>query len=155
MENENSDIIKNISTICEIDENTMQNIIKESIDIRKNSYSPYSKFKVGSVLLTSSNKVYSAVNVENISYGLSNCAERSVIFSAISKGEREFKLITVCSDLEDFLTPCGACRQVINEFKIKNVVLVNKKGDIKYVSMDYLLPTSPDIPHLNKEVISN
>lgn len=151
MEKENDQLIKSISQICDLDENTVKSIINESISIRSNSYSPYSKFKVGSVLVTSLNKIYSGVNVENISYGLSNCAERSVIFSAVSKGERDFKLITVCSDLEEFLTPCGACRQVISEFKIKNVLLVNNTGAIKLVSMDYLLPTSPEIPHLNKD----
>ncbi len=152
MENDHQETIKNLISKCDLDQNTIESIVKESICIRSNSYSPYSKFKVGSVLVTGNNTIYSGVNVENISYGLSNCAERSVIFSAISKGEREFKLITVCSDLEEFLTPCGACRQVINEFKIENVLLVNKLGKIKLVRMDYLLPTSPDIPHLNKDI---
>jgi cytidine deaminase len=80
------------------------------------SYSPYSKFRVGAAILTGSGKVYSGANIENASYGLCNCAERSAIFTAASKGERELRAVVVYTPTKTPTAPCGACRQVINEF---------------------------------------
>ncbi len=85
----------------------------------KNSYSPYSKFKVGAAVLASSGKIYGGTNIENASFGVTNCAERTAIFSAIAAGEREFKALAIVFSqrgLGDLSTPCGACRQVMAEF---------------------------------------
>lgn len=92
-------------------------LIKEAHRAKENSYSPYSKFRVGAAVLTFDNKVYTGCNVENSSYGLTNCAERTALFKAISEGEKpfNFKAIAIASDLEDFCPPCGACRQVMND----------------------------------------
>lgn len=82
----------------------------------KCSYSPYSKFRVGSAILAGSGKIYTGTNVENASYGLCNCAERSAIFAAASAGERTVRAVVVYTPTATPTAPCGACRQVINEF---------------------------------------
>jgi len=82
----------------------------------KSAYAPYSKFRVGAAVLTGSGKIFSGCNVENASYGLCNCAERTAIFSAIAAGERKLKAIMVYTPTPLANMPCGACRQVINEF---------------------------------------
>lgn len=80
------------------------------------AYSPYSKFPVGAAVLTASGKVFSGCNVENASFGLCNCAERTAIFSAIAAGEKRVKAVCVYTPTSTPTAPCGACRQVINEF---------------------------------------
>jgi cytidine deaminase len=80
------------------------------------SYSPYSKFRVGSAVLAASGKIYAGTNVENASYGLCNCAERTAIFTALTAGERSLRAVVVYTPTAEPTMPCGACRQVINEF---------------------------------------
>ncbi|MFT3867385.1 MAG: cytidine deaminase [Nibricoccus sp.] len=82
----------------------------------KASYSPYSKFRVGAAVLTESGKIFAGTNVENASYGLCNCAERTAIFSAVATGDRKIRCVVVYTPTQTAITPCGACRQVINEF---------------------------------------
>src|SRR5882757_5866825 len=82
----------------------------------KSAYAPYSKFRVGAAILTESGKIYSGCNVENASYGLCNCAERTAIFTAAAAGERKLKAVVVYTATHFPTMPCGACRQVINEF---------------------------------------
>jgi cytidine deaminase len=80
------------------------------------AYAPYSKFRVGAAVLTDSGKIFTGCNVENASYGLCNCAERTAIFSAVAAGERKLKCVVVYTPTKDATAPCGACRQVIFEF---------------------------------------
>ena len=80
------------------------------------AYAPYSKFLVGAAVLAGSGKIYSGSNVENASYGLCNCAERTAIFSAVAAGERKLKCVVVYTPTKSATAPCGACRQVIFEF---------------------------------------
>ena len=81
------------------------------------SYSPYSKFRVGAALLCADGEVITGTNIENRSFGLTNCAERSAIFTALSMGKKDFKAIAVvCPDSLEPVSPCGACRQVLSEF---------------------------------------
>src|SRR3954471_18750111 len=89
----------------------------------KASYSPYSKFRVGTAVLAGSGKIYAGCNVENASYGLCNCAERTAIFTAASAGERKLKAVVVFTPTPTPTMPCGACRQVINEFGSRAVVV--------------------------------
>ena len=80
------------------------------------SYSPYSKFRVGSAVLAASGKIYAGANIENASFGLCNCAERTAIFTALTAGERALRAVVVYTPTAHPTMPCGACRQVINEF---------------------------------------
>lgn len=109
-----------------------------------NAYVPYSKFRVSAVLELKNGEIYKGVNVENASYGLSNCAERSALFSAYSNGVRkeDIKRILVYTDKEHFVSPCGACRQVIRELMEDDatVIFANKKGEFKELLNKDLLP---------------
>ena len=120
--------------------------------VKLNSYSPYSKFRVGAVVITDEGTLYSGVNVENASYGLTNCAERTAIFNAVSSGERKFKTIVLVSDSEDFITPCGACRQVLMEIcgKDLEVVMSNIDNEIRILKLEELLPLSFNKGYLDK-----
>lgn len=107
---------------------------------RENAYTPYSHFKVGAAVLTASGKVYGGCNIENSSYGLTNCAERTAIFKAVSEGEREFAALAVIADTDGPCSPCGACRQVIADFRIPRIIMANLKGDVKIMTLGELLP---------------
>ncbi len=98
------------------------------------SYSPYSHFRVGAALLCKDGTVFAGTNVENRSYGLTNCAERSAIFTAISAGKKEFQAIAIFTpDSEQAVAPCGACRQVLSEFAREDfpVVFAGKKEKVE------------------------
>lgn len=112
-----------------------------AIKAKKNALPTYSNFYVGAALMTDENKVYSGCNIESSSYSLTICAERNAIFKAISEGEREFKALAVAGDTEDFISPCGACRQVISDLCGEiDVILVNANGDYIVKKTSELLP---------------
>ena len=93
------------------------------------AYAPYSNFQVGAAVLAGSGKVYTGCNVENASYGLCNCAERTALFSAVAAGETEIRAVAVYTPTQTATPPCGACRQVINEFGPEALVLCACDGD--------------------------
>lgn len=97
-------------------------LLRAALDVRRHAYAPYSKFAVGAALLTTSGEVVSGVNVENASYGMTICAERSAIVAAVSQGIREFTAIAVATPGGH--APCGACRQVLAEFAPDLLVLL-------------------------------
>ena len=107
---------------------------------REFSYSPYSKFKVGAAVLTKKGNVYGGCNVENSSFPITNCAERTAIFKAVSEGEQEFEAIALIADTPGPCAPCGACRQVMVEFRIPKIIMANMKGDVKVVTLEELMP---------------
>lgn len=117
---------------------------KELVEIAKKyrsfAYAPYSKFKVGAAVLTKQGKVYGGCNIENSSYPVTNCAERTAIFKAVSEGDWEIEKLALVADTDGPCSPCGACRQVISEFKINYIVMANLKGDTKVVTLAELLP---------------
>jgi cytidine deaminase len=121
-----------------------KNLMDQASKARENSYSPYSKFKVGAALLTKSGKIYTGTNVENASYGLTVCAERIAIFNAVSQGEKGnfIKAIAIVLDAPEYGAPCGACRQVINEFAESDayVVMGTVSGKYKIEQLKTLLP---------------
>lgn len=105
----------------------------------KNAYAPYSKFHVGSAILSSSGKIYTGCNIENASYGLTVCAERVALFKALSEGERHFKAIAIVAG-KNPAYPCGACRQVLYEFAPDTVIIVLEEGKVKSYTLNELLP---------------
>jgi cytidine deaminase len=98
---------------------TARELMAEAEEARKTSYSPYSRFAVGAALLTKSGRVVRGTNVENSSFGLACCAERTAVFKAVSEGDREFTAIAVTAGPGHGAAPCGACRQVLHEFAPK------------------------------------
>ncbi len=107
---------------------------------RENAYVPYSKFKVGAAVLTKKGNVYGGCNIENSSFPVTNCAERTAIFKAVSEGEQEFAAIALIADTPGPCSPCGACRQVMVEFKIPRIIMANMQGDVKVVTLEELMP---------------
>lgn len=91
-------------------------IIASAISASKQAYAPYSKFSVGAVLVAKGGRRFSGCNVENLSFGLTMCAERSAVFAAVAAGCREFDRIVIAADTTEPISPCGACRQVLAEF---------------------------------------
>lgn len=116
--------------------------IEQAYDAMKSAYVPYSKFPVGAALITEDEVVYKGCNIENASYGLSNCAERTAIFKAVSEGEKNFKALVVTGKTEGPISPCGACRQVIAEFcdPLMPVYLTNTDGALFETTVEQLLP---------------
>lgn len=120
----------------------IQKLMDCAIKARENAYSPYSHFAVGAALLCEDGTLYEGCNIENASYGLTNCAERTAIFKAVSEGHIKFKALAVVADTEGPCGPCGACRQVMAEFKIPLIIMGNLMGNIKIVTIEELLPFS-------------
>lgn len=120
----------------------IQKLMDCAIKARENAYSPYSHFAVGATLLCEDGTLFEGCNIENASYGLTNCAERTAIFKAVSEGHIKFKALAVVADTEGPCAPCGACRQVMAEFKIPLIIMGNLMGNIKIVTMEELLPFS-------------
>jgi len=109
--------------------------------VMRHAYAPYSRFRVGAALLTTKGEVFAGCNVENASYGLTNCAERTAIFSAIAdSGRLEIRAMAVVNDQGVACSPCGACRQVIYEFGPQAVVLFPTASGWKEASIRQLLP---------------
>ncbi|TQR10621.1 cytidine deaminase [Psychrobacillus soli] len=117
-------------------------LLAASIKARENAYVPYSKFPVGAALLTKDGEVIHGCNIENASFGLTNCAERTAIFKAVSEGKKDFAAIAVVADTEGPVSPCGACRQVLVQFCEKDmpVFLTNLNGDVSETTVGELLP---------------
>ncbi|HFK1546055.1 TPA: cytidine deaminase [Bacillus cereus] len=124
--------------------------IEEANKMLLKAYIPYSKFPVGAALVTKEGKIYTGCNIENASYGLCNCAERTAIFKAVSEGERDFSYLVITGETDGPISPCGACRQVIAEFCEPKmpVLLTNVKGDEKEVTVEQLLPGAFSIEDL-------
>ena len=119
-----------------------QKLMDCAIKARENAYSPYSHFAVGAALLCEDGTLFEGCNIENASYGLTNCAERTAIFKSVSEGHTKFKALAVVADTEGPCAPCGACRQVMAEFKIPLIIMGNLMGNIKIVTIEELLPFS-------------
>ena len=115
-------------------------------DAMKNSYAPYSNYNVGAALLCKNGSLYNGCNIENASYSLTNCAERTALFSAIANGEKEFEAICVVggknSEITDYAMPCGACRQALAEFCNEDfrVYVGINENDIKEYKLSELIP---------------
>ena len=119
-------------------------LIDLAVKTSENAYVPYSHFPIGAVLETDDGKLYTGVNVENASFGLTNCGERTAIFKAVSEGERLFKELIIYGQTEKPVSPCGACRQVMAEFFEPDlpVTLVAKDKSTVVMTVKELLPYS-------------
>jgi cytidine deaminase len=119
-----------------------QELLKTAREARSKAYAPYSNFHVGAAVLGRNGKIYSGCNVENASFGLTCCAERNAIFAMIVAGETEIREILVIGESEEFLPPCGACRQVIAEFAPPPTVvhMCNREGECLDATVAELVP---------------
>ncbi|MFS0689773.1 cytidine deaminase [Sporosarcina sp. 179-K 8C2 HS] len=117
-------------------------LMEEAKTAREKAYVPYSKFPVGAALLTGDGQVYHGCNIENSAYSMTNCAERTAFFKAVSEGKTNFKALAVIGDTEGPISPCGACRQVIAEFCDSDmpVYLTNLNGKVQETTVGELLP---------------
>lgn len=115
-------------------------LIKKVKETIKYAYAPYSKIKVGAVIYCKDGKVYTGANIENSSFSLTICAERVALFKALSEGETEFRLLILYSPQMDFITPCGACLQVLSEFAPELIIVtMNKYDEFKFLPLKVLL----------------
>ena len=108
------------------------------------AYAPYSRFRVGAALLGASGQVHTGFNVENVSYGLSMCAERTAMYGALLKGEKAFRALAIWTDSESPVSPCGACRQVLVEFcgNIPVVLCAGRTGRTRSYTLRQLMPAA-------------
>lgn len=119
-----------------------EKLLLAALEAKENSYAPYSNFHVGAALISENGNIYSGCNVENSSYGLTICAERSAIFKMVASGEKKIKSILIVGETQEFLPPCGACRQVISEFAEEDteVILVTGKKEFKSIPFAEMMP---------------
>jgi len=115
-------------------------LLAEARAVRDRAYAPYSGFRVGAALLGASGRVYVGCNVENASFGLTICAERSAVVAAVAAGETRFQAVAIVTDSEGPVAPCGACRQVLAEFEPKLEVWSEGGGVQGGWRLDQLLP---------------
>ena len=129
---------------------TREELCRKALEMLPMAYVPYSHFPVGAALECDDGTVFTGCNVENAAYGPTNCAERTAVFKAVSEGHRSFVRIAIAADTDDFCPPCGVCRQVLREFaRDMEVLLVNRRGDIRALTLGELLPYSFDSQNLN------
>ena len=114
-------------------------LVKLAWKAREAAYAPYSNFAVGAALLAEDGRVFQGCNVENLSYGLTNCAERVAIGAAVAAGVRKFAAVAVVADTGVPISPCGACRQVLAEFGVPKIVLANRGESVEF-TLEELLP---------------
>lgn len=125
-------------------------LIKAAASVRKSAYAPYSKFTVGAALLGTNGDLFVGCNVENMSLGLTICAERAAVSAAICAGCRDFAAIAIVSDSKEPAVPCGACRQVLAEFSPSMKVLISTlAGEVEELTLTTLLPKPDQGIHLH------
>ena len=130
-------------------ENNIQttNLISQALRARQRAYAPYSHYQVGAALLTASGEIYTGVNIENVSFGATNCAERTAFFKAVSEGRLQFAKIAITGGIageepKDYAYPCGICRQVMQEFCGEDfqIIVAKSESDYKVYTLKELLP---------------
>ena len=120
---------------------TDQQLVAQAIEVAGRAYAPYSRFRVGAALVGKDGRIFTGCNVENISFGLTICAERNAVFAAVAAGCREFEKIVIAADTPEPASPCGACRQVLAEFSPDmKVVLGTFGGKMVSYQLSELLP---------------
>ena len=130
---------------------TDRKLISIATDVMQNSYSPYSRFKVGAAVECSDGSVFTGCNIENAAFGATMCAEASAVASAVSSGKRSFTRIAIISEGNAYCFPCGTCRQLLNEFS-QDIEVLCARADGRYVS--YSLAALLPMP-FGKEQVGN
>ena len=126
-------------------------LARAAVEAAKRAYNPYSGYQVGAALLVKDGSVYTGCNIENAAYSATICAERTAISKAVSDGHREFVALAVCTPNGG--TPCGICRQVINEFGENLPIIITTEADIKYeTTLDKLLPDAFGPRHMQHKL---
>lgn len=125
-----------------LNQDIIDTMIRTARAARNNAYGPYSGTATGACVLASDGTLYGGCNVENNSFGMSMCAERVAIFKAVSDGKQAFDGIAVIADTDEPFVPCGGCCQVIAEFAIPEIILVNLDGDIRTMTLEELAPNA-------------
>ena len=118
-------------------------LIHSALEAREKAYCPYSNFKVGAAILFEDGKIYTGSNIENASFGATNCAERTAIFKGVHEGNREIKAVAVVGDTNAYTYPCGICRQVIAEFVVDEkipVIIIKNENDYIVKTFEEILP---------------
>ena len=121
----------------------MKELIKKAIEARELAYCPYSNFKVGAAALFEDGKIYIGCNIENASYGATNCAERTAILNGVSQGNRKLEALALIGDLNNYTYPCGICRQVICEFaknKDIKIYIIKSEDDFIETTLEKIMP---------------
>ena len=129
-----------------------EKLVRAAFHARERSYAPYSNYRVGAAILTEDGSIYEGCNIENATYGATNCAERTAAFKAVSEGHRSFQMIAIVggpdayeNDFPDYAYPCGICRQVLREFsdpKELIVLVARSETDVLEYTLEELLPNS-------------
>lgn len=115
-------------------------LLQKAYEGRSHAYAPYSDFKVGAAVLTDDGRIYTGCNIENASFGATNCAERTAIFKAVSEGSHKIRAVAIVGADGDYTYPCGICRQVMAEFGDENtIIILGKNPD------DYLIKTLAEL----------
>jgi len=136
-----------------LNEDEIKWLIETARQAGEKAYAPYSGFRVGAAALGADGRIYTGCNVENSSYGLTNCAERTAIFKSVSEGNRKFRAVAIYADTDQFCSPCGACRQVMAEFgRDIFVVQCNNHGEYIISTIKELLPGGFSAGILGKEI---
>lgn len=119
-----------------------KDLVKLAIEAREKAYVPYSKFKVGAAIEMEDGSVFTGCNIENASYGATNCAERTAIFKAVSEGHSIMKKIAIVGDMSTYTAPCGICRQVIAEFAARDIeiILIKNADEYQVRTLEEILP---------------
>ena len=132
----------------QLDKSTIETLIEKAFSMLDYAYVPYSRYTVGAALLAKNGKIYTGCNIENVTFGATNCAERTAVFKAVSEGVKEFKAIAVVGGpqkkITGFCTPCGICRQVLREFCDEEFIfiLAKSKSEYRLMTMNEILPES-------------
>ncbi len=127
-------------------------LIDAAFEARKNSYAPYSNYRVGACVLCENDRMYQGCNIENASYGATNCAERTAVFKAVSEGNKKITAVAIVggrddeeNEMSDYAFPCGVCRQVLREFSVPSelqVIVARSRTDYRTYTLEELLPQS-------------